>query len=390
MRSNGASSTTFGSIIKSRSSAGVLRNSRLTSITLRPTLLPAPVAPATITCGIDARSAKYGAPMMSRPSTHGSGAFISTKRRSSTSSRRLTGMRCSFGTSKPMRFLPGIGAMMRTLRERPSARSSARPATFETFRAGDGRHLERGDGRPRVDLLDLAGHAIVAQHLLELLRRLLEELAVDLDLVDRRGLEHVGRREAEAAADRRHDAHDLGLLGRERGARVDDLRLVDLGRLDALRRGRGDGHDRRRRRHVGRVDHGRARLVEHGVERGALLSTALRRRLGGGRDGGLERRRIGLAVVGDEARRGRREIGRRDRDGGRRGGLDVVVGERGDDRVTRLVGDDRGLGLLLLDAGALAVDLARGDPRAEQRAHAAEAVLAHDDGAALDAAAPTR
>jgi hypothetical protein len=32
-----------------------------------------------------------------------------------------------------MRFLPGIGATMRTLRERPSARSSARLATFETL-----------------------------------------------------------------------------------------------------------------------------------------------------------------------------------------------------------------------------------------------------------------
>ena len=41
---------------------------------MSPTLLPAPVAPATITCGIDARSAKKGAPTMSRPSTTGSGA----------------------------------------------------------------------------------------------------------------------------------------------------------------------------------------------------------------------------------------------------------------------------------------------------------------------------
>ncbi len=95
--------------------------------------MPAPVAPATITCGIDARSAKYGVPMMSRPSTQGRGAFISWKRRSSMSSRRLTGTRTSLGISKPIRLLPGMGAMMRTLRDRPSARSSARPATLETL-----------------------------------------------------------------------------------------------------------------------------------------------------------------------------------------------------------------------------------------------------------------
>ena len=39
----------------------------------------------------------------------------------------------SFGSSKPMRFLPGIGATMRTLRASASARSSASPATLETF-----------------------------------------------------------------------------------------------------------------------------------------------------------------------------------------------------------------------------------------------------------------
>ena len=32
-----------------------------------------------------------------------------------------------------MRFLPGIGAMMRTLRESPNAKSSAKLATLLTF-----------------------------------------------------------------------------------------------------------------------------------------------------------------------------------------------------------------------------------------------------------------
>jgi hypothetical protein len=65
--------------------------------------------------------------------TQGSGALISKKRRSSTSSRMLTGVRFTLGISKPMRALPGMGAMMRTFLERPRARSSARLATFETL-----------------------------------------------------------------------------------------------------------------------------------------------------------------------------------------------------------------------------------------------------------------
>ena len=102
-------------------------------MTLRPTLLPAPVAPATITCGMLARSAYIGFPRMSRPSTTGSGDVIDWKRRSSIKSRRTTRTRLSFGSSNPIRFLPGMGATMRTLRASASARSSARPATFETF-----------------------------------------------------------------------------------------------------------------------------------------------------------------------------------------------------------------------------------------------------------------
>ena len=57
MPSNGASSTTFGSIISRRSSDGSRRYSSDVSITLSPTLFPAPVAPATITCGMLAKSA---------------------------------------------------------------------------------------------------------------------------------------------------------------------------------------------------------------------------------------------------------------------------------------------------------------------------------------------
>ncbi len=55
------------------------------------------------------------------------------------SSRSTTGTRCSFGSSKPMRFLPGMGATMRTVRASASARSSESPATFDTLvpTAGD-------------------------------------------------------------------------------------------------------------------------------------------------------------------------------------------------------------------------------------------------------------
>ncbi len=56
MRSNGASSTTLGSTMMSRRSSGVRRWSSEATMTLSPTLLPAPVAPATSRWGIAARS----------------------------------------------------------------------------------------------------------------------------------------------------------------------------------------------------------------------------------------------------------------------------------------------------------------------------------------------
>ena len=74
---------------------------------------------------------------MSRPSTTGSGAFSASwsKRLSSTSSRSPTAWRSSFGSSNPIRLLPGIGATIRTLRDNPSARSSTRTRDLADLRA---------------------------------------------------------------------------------------------------------------------------------------------------------------------------------------------------------------------------------------------------------------
>ena len=69
-----------------------------------------------------------------------------------------------------MRFLPGIGATMRTLRASASARSSASPATFETFVPAAGETSNVVTVGPGEDLLDLAAHAVVGERLLEELR----------------------------------------------------------------------------------------------------------------------------------------------------------------------------------------------------------------------------
>jgi len=74
----GASSTTFGSIIKRSSASGErLCQEDEWQMTLRPTALSAPVAPCPpITCGIEARSAERGELGCRAQRTTRSGAFI--------------------------------------------------------------------------------------------------------------------------------------------------------------------------------------------------------------------------------------------------------------------------------------------------------------------------
>ncbi len=82
------------------------------SIALTQPDLPAPVVPATSTCGCLARSVPIALPAMSLPSQtvsgdHFAGAAWKT-------SPRWTILRTRLGTSTPTACLPGIGARMRT------------------------------------------------------------------------------------------------------------------------------------------------------------------------------------------------------------------------------------------------------------------------------------
>ena len=84
---------------------------------LRVTDLPEPVVPATIMCGIFARSAMTGAPSMSRERSIGSAIFCTAAFHSGDSAmpRSGTGRDLMLGTSRPTTSLPGMGAMMRRL-----------------------------------------------------------------------------------------------------------------------------------------------------------------------------------------------------------------------------------------------------------------------------------
>ena len=133
------SSRRFGSIMRRRASAGVRRKRIEQIIALSPADLPAPVAPATRRCGIDARSATAGWPIASRPRARASGAFDSLNSLERKISRRDTVDGSGFGTSMATLPRPGTGPKTRTAPAFiASARSSARFTTWFTLMPGPG------------------------------------------------------------------------------------------------------------------------------------------------------------------------------------------------------------------------------------------------------------
>ena len=125
--------------MRRRASAGVRRKRIEQIIALSPADLPAPVAPATRRCGIDARSATAGWPIASRPSARASGAFDSLNSFERRISRRDTVDGSAFGTSMATLPRPGTGPNTRTAPAFiASARSSARFTTWLTLIPGPG------------------------------------------------------------------------------------------------------------------------------------------------------------------------------------------------------------------------------------------------------------
>ncbi len=101
---------------------------------LRPTDLPLPVEPAMSRCGIAARSATTGLPVVSLPRASGSLPLVVTNSGLTRISRRYTVAVSGFGTSTATVPRPGIGPMMRTAATfMARARSSARFTTWLTL-----------------------------------------------------------------------------------------------------------------------------------------------------------------------------------------------------------------------------------------------------------------
>ena len=115
MPSYGVSSTILGSTRMRRTSSGVARVSRDTSMELTKLDLPEPVEPATRRCGILARSAVTKSPSMSLPSPMSIGLCLLAVAGSVRTSASRTISRSRLGTSMPTADLPGIGASSRTL-----------------------------------------------------------------------------------------------------------------------------------------------------------------------------------------------------------------------------------------------------------------------------------
>ena len=108
------SSTTFGSIMRKRTSSGVLLYSMLMIMELMQTDLPEPVVPAISRWGIFARSATVTSPAISRPSATVRRLLAVWNALLAISSRIFTVEVFRFGTSTPTAAFPGIGASMRT------------------------------------------------------------------------------------------------------------------------------------------------------------------------------------------------------------------------------------------------------------------------------------
>ena len=111
---NTDSSTTFGSIRISRSSAGEDLYTIEMMRSLMHTLLPEPVEPAMSMCGILPRSAVITLPPVSLPSAMVMGEDAFWNSRLSMISRSTTVTAFLFGISTPTAALPGMGASMRT------------------------------------------------------------------------------------------------------------------------------------------------------------------------------------------------------------------------------------------------------------------------------------
>ena len=114
MRSYWVSSTRLGSIRISPTWSGVTRIMIDVRIELRQLDLPAPVWPAISTWGIVARSTMTDRPLMSRPTPTSSGARALAASAEVRMSPSATTSRSSLGTSTPIAWRPGIGAMIRT------------------------------------------------------------------------------------------------------------------------------------------------------------------------------------------------------------------------------------------------------------------------------------
>jgi hypothetical protein len=122
---------------------------------LRDTDFPVPVAPATSTCGMRARSATIGLPTESLPSASVSFEVEALWNSSlSRISRRKTFSRRGLESSMPTTDLPGIGAKMRTLIARNAIERSSASVTMRfTLTPGAGSSsnvLITGPGRTAV------------------------------------------------------------------------------------------------------------------------------------------------------------------------------------------------------------------------------------------------
>ena len=129
-------STRLGSIRIRRTSAGVVRNSKLQIQALRSTDLPDPVVPAINTCGIFAISPTSGFPDTSNPNATANLLFAFTNASERSIFLRVTNSRPRFGISSPTKSRPGIGASIRTCpvgAARARAKSLVREVIFETF-----------------------------------------------------------------------------------------------------------------------------------------------------------------------------------------------------------------------------------------------------------------
>ena len=98
-----------------RTSSGLALYNTLTIMELSDTDLPIPVAPATNKCGIFAKFATTGRPLMSlpKPMVSRDSDFINSS--DASISLRPIISRCSLGISIPMTGLPGITSTIRTL-----------------------------------------------------------------------------------------------------------------------------------------------------------------------------------------------------------------------------------------------------------------------------------